>query len=78
MHFGPRPAFRDTLTLEVHVLDASIDQAPISVDLVLVSRIRDVLDFLSVRALKEAIAEDIRMTRAMLKRYEKDSENTDS
>ena len=66
MHYGPRPVFKDTETFEVHVLDAVIDEPPSTIDLEVIAKIRDVKDFPSTEALKEAIAADIAATRAML------------
>ncbi len=66
MHFGPRPVFKDTDALEVHVLDSIIDQPPVSVDLDIIGKIREVKDFPNAEALKEAIAQDIAAARAML------------
>ncbi|MSR67524.1 hypothetical protein EXS65_01710 [Candidatus Peribacteria bacterium] len=70
MHYGPRPVFKDTETLEVHVLDAVINQPPKTVDIIVVGRIRDVRDFRDAEALQRAISEDIVQTRAMLDEYE--------
>ena len=66
MHYGQRPVFRDSDSLEVHVLDAVIDTAPRIVDIEIVSRIRDVQNFPDVETLKKAIATDIAATRAIL------------
>ncbi len=74
MHFGPRPVFRDTETLEVHVLDATIETLPKTVDIEIAGRIRDIADFQSVEALQKAIAADIKTTRAMLNTHEEASE----
>ena len=67
MHYGPRPVFKDTETFEVHVLDAVIDEPPSTIDLKVIAKIRDVKDFPSTEALKEAIAEDFRITRMLLR-----------
>lgn len=67
LHYGPRPVFRDSETCEVHVLDATIDETPKIVDVEIVARIRDVQDFESVAAFKEAIENDIEAVRGILK-----------
>lgn len=73
MHYGLRPVFDDTKTLEVHVLDEDIDGVPETVDLMIVGRIRDVLDFPDTEGLLQAINDDILQTRAMLAMYEETS-----
>ena len=78
MHYGPRPVFHDTVTLEIHVLDEAIGVVPESVDVTIVGRIRDVQDFSNVEGLQEAIASDISAARAILKAYESDSKKADS
>lgn len=67
LHYGPRLVFNDSETCEVHVLDAIIDQTPKTVDIEIIARIRDVRNFKSTEALKQAIAADIEATRAILK-----------
>lgn len=66
MHYGPRPVFNDDIALEVHVLDQLIAEFPKTVDLEIVSKIRDVQNFESVPALQDAIAADIAAVRAIL------------
>lgn len=66
MHYGPRPVFQDVDSLEVHVLDATIDEVPRTVTIKVVARIRDVQDFPCATALMERIAEDMKEARAIL------------
>ena len=66
MHFGPRPVFRDTDSLEVHVLDTNIAVRPDRVNIAVIAKIRDIANFENVDALKTAIAEDISAVRAIL------------
>ncbi len=70
MHFGPRPVFKDAESLEVHILDETIADVPGSIDVEVLARVRDVLDFPDAEALKLAIADDIRITRGILKACE--------
>lgn len=73
MHYGLRPAFKDSETLEVHVIDALIDKAPDTVDLIVVARIRDVEDFPDAEALIRKINDDIKAVRGILTADEKAS-----
>ncbi len=66
MHFGPRPVFKDSETLEVHVIDEAIAETPKTTDVEIVARIRGVENFPSVEALIEAIQSDIDASRAIL------------
>ncbi len=66
VHYGPRPVFKDCETFEVHVLDATIDSSPLTVDIDIIGKIREIKDFPSVKALKEAIAADIAIIRSVL------------
>lgn len=66
MHYGPRPVFNDSLSLEVHILDATISALPGEIAVETVARLRDVQNFPSVDALKTAIDQDILDTRAIL------------
>ncbi len=70
MHYGLRPVFKDTETLEVHVLDATIERAPETVNIEIVGKIRNVKDFPGPEQLKEAIGQDIEAVRAMLRSHE--------
>ncbi len=66
MHFGPRPVFKDTDSLEVHVLDATIAVRPERVNIAVIAKIRDITNFAGIDALKQAIAADISAVRAIL------------
>ncbi len=66
LHYGPRPAFNDTETMEIHVIDRAIGNVPPAVDLEIVGFIRGVENFPSTEALKEAIGDDIEAARGML------------
>lgn len=66
MHLGPRPVFRDTRTCEVHLLDRALDVSPKRLDIRVIERLRDVLDFPSPEALRAQITDDIRRVRAIL------------
>lgn len=67
MHLGPRPAFKDTKTCEVHVIDGAPVEAPPALGVRVVLRLRDVMDFPSAEALMQQIARDIADARAILK-----------
>ncbi len=66
MHYGPRPAFKDTETLEVHIIDNVLQKEPEAIDIMVVGRIRDVENFDSAESLVARIQEDIEKTRGML------------
>lgn len=66
LHFGPRPAFQDSATLEVHIIDEMLKEIPERIDLDVVGWIRDVEDFASVDLLVRKIKGDIGAVRAML------------
>lgn len=66
LHFGPRPVFKDSVTLEVHILDYVPKSFPESCDLTIIGRIRDVQNFPSKEALVERIRKDIEETRGIL------------
>lgn len=66
MHYGPRPVFNDTETLEIHLIDAVIDVSPRTIDIAVIAKIREVEDFPSTEALLRKIAEDIQTVRAIL------------
>lgn len=64
IHYGPVPTFRvASPTLEVHVLDADIPQAPPTLAFELVKRLRDIEDFQGPDALAAQIAKDIEAAR---------------
>ncbi|HRH93886.1 MAG TPA: riboflavin kinase, partial [Candidatus Peribacteria bacterium] len=67
LHFGPRPVFKDSESLEVHILDAVLSDVPERIEVHVLARIRDVKDFPGKDALLDAIADDIRITRGILK-----------
>jgi FAD synthase len=66
MHFGPRPVFRDSESLEVHVLDTVVTEFPSEVEVDVLARLRDVAMFDTAQELQEAIAHDIALTRGIL------------
>lgn len=66
MHFGPRPVFNDTETLEIHIFDETLTLEPKNVDVDIVGYIRGVEDFPSPEALVERIQKDIEEARGML------------
>lgn len=66
MHYGPRPVFKDTVALEVHVLDEVVDVPPVQVDIEIIGRIRDVMNFPDTGSMMTEITQDIAKTRAML------------
>ncbi len=66
MHYGPRPVFNDSESFEIHILDEVIDVPPLDIIVEIVARLRDVQNFPDADALKAAIVEDIRQTRAIL------------
>lgn len=66
LHYGPRPVFNDSLSLEVHVLDTVIVAVPPSVEIQVIGRIRDVKHFASREELLLQIQTDIGQARGML------------
>lgn len=66
IHYGPRPVFQDSRSFEVHLLDVGVGIPPERIDVELVERLRDVLDFPSTDALLAQIQQDIEQTRAIL------------
>lgn len=66
MHFGPRPVHDLPLSCEVHLLDQNLNDAPESVTVEIVKRIRDVRDFQNSDELKTAIQSDLAQARAIL------------
>lgn len=67
LHYGLRPVFKDSLSLEVHVLDRVITAVPASVEIDVIGRIRDVQNFASKEELMDRIQEDITVVRGMLR-----------
>ncbi len=66
MHYGPRPVFRDSLSCEVHVLDDVILEAPETVTVEPVGKLRDVMHFANPNDLKSQIALDIAHAKELL------------
>ncbi len=62
IHYGPRPVFKASETFEVHVLDREV-VAPETLDLEIIEQLREIRDFPSPEALREAILDDIARTR---------------
>lgn len=74
IHYGPRPVFNDSLSFEVHLLDADVPSAPPSVMVTVLERIRDVRNFPSPEELKTEIARDIERCRAILGKHAPDTQ----
>ncbi len=66
IHYGKRPVFHDSLSFEIHVLDAVLSVSPKACDVSLVAFLRPTQAFPSSEALLEAIQDDIHATRAIL------------
>jgi Cys-tRNA(Pro) deacylase len=67
LHYGPVPAFgEDTPSLEVHLLDTALEQAPDEVEVEVVRYLRPVRSFETPAALSAQIADDVRRTREVL------------
>ncbi len=66
MHFGSRPVFRDTDSLEVHVIDERIEKTPESVDIEVIAFLRPVRNYANTEELKAAIDQDISAARGIL------------
>lgn len=66
MHYGPRPAFDDAFSCELHVLDRFIPSPPALLHVTVISRIRDVKDYASREALVDQIHDDIAVARTLL------------
>lgn len=66
LHYGPRPVFHDSLSLEVHILDAMITEVPPSIEIEIIGRIRDIRHFASKEELFLRIQTDITEVRGML------------
>lgn len=63
MHVGPRPTFKDTNSIEVHILDATDPKVSSSVQVEVLYRLRDTISFDSPEALKKQIEQDIMAAR---------------
>lgn len=66
IHYGPRPVFNDTESFELYLLDTIVQEGTETVEVILVKRLRDVLDFPSKDDLIAQIADDVSKTRAIL------------
>ena len=66
LHYGPRPAVQDDVACEVHLLDVVLPVLPQKVEITIIARIRDVMDFPSTQALVAQIADDVDKTRQIL------------
>ncbi len=66
MHFGERPAFKDSETLEVHIIDETVNDVPSTIDMTIVAKLRGVEDFTTTEALVARIQEDIDKARVIL------------
>ena len=66
MHYGDRPVFMDSETLEVHVIDEVITATPKTVDIEVVGFLRGVENFPDIRSLQDAIRRDVEAARGML------------
>lgn len=66
MHLGPRPVFQDSVSCEVHILDAVITNPPKEVRIEIIQKLRDVRDFPGPEALIEQMKTDIKDARAIL------------
>lgn len=69
IHYGPRPVFHDSESFELYLLDTTVDTAPESLEIVLIERLRDVLNFPSKEDLMTQIADDVTQTRAILEAH---------
>ena len=66
IHYGPRPVFQDSTSFEAYLLDTIIDVAPERIEIALIERLRDVMDFPSKDDLLTQIKADVEQTRAIL------------
>lgn len=66
MHAGPRPVFKDTPSVEVHLLCPPPQTIPDTLTVELVSYIREVRDFASIEELQREIGHDVASARATL------------
>lgn len=69
IHYGPRPVFQDSVSFEIHLLDIKVMEQPERIEIVLVERLRAVLNFNSVEELITQINQDIEQTRGILTRH---------
>ncbi len=66
LHYGHRPVFDNAFTAEVHVLDTELHSLPSSINIEVVSRMREVRNFKSPLELQKQIAKDIEEVHAIL------------
>lgn len=66
LFYGPRLAFGDTVSCEVHVIDTSLPSPPDSLTIDVISFLRAVKHFGSSEALQKQIQSDIENVRAIL------------
>jgi riboflavin kinase/FMN adenylyltransferase len=66
MHYGPRPVFKDSKSLEVHLIDTTMPEAPEACEIAVIERLRDVKDFASAEDLRSQMQDDISTCRAIL------------
>ncbi|MCK5472340.1 riboflavin kinase [Candidatus Gracilibacteria bacterium] len=67
LFFGRRETFDGEKSLEVHILDEEISEAPQSAEVEIFEKIRDVRKFTSEEELKKQIVKDCATTRRILK-----------
>jgi riboflavin kinase/FMN adenylyltransferase len=69
IHYGPVPVFGvKKASLEAHIIDANISEAPTEVSLELVKKLREIGHIPDIEALKKQISEDVSAAREALKR----------
>ena len=66
IHYGPRPTFDDSPSLEVHVIDQVLQETPSTIDVSLIEKIRDVKKFNSAKELITQLKKDIDEARHIL------------
>jgi riboflavin kinase/FMN adenylyltransferase len=66
-HYGPVPTFDvEASSLEAHLIDAGVAEAPAAAEFELVNFLREVRDFDDIAALQAQIAEDVRQAKTVL------------
>lgn len=66
LHYGPRPAVKAGIALEVHVIDEVLAHFPSVISLTIIGKIREVQDFPSLEAMRKKIVKDVEIARGML------------
>ncbi len=66
MHYGPRPAFNDSESLEVHIIGERVTDVPEEAEVEVIRYLREVRNFADAEALKRAMEQDIRRARGIL------------